>query len=329
MFSILRSSCTRSTTRSFPTRFFANKSQPPSRPPPRMSPAARRAARGGSSGKNANSTGANTASDEGGSAIPRSALAVAALVGAGAWWYTSLDDKGNITGVLKTASDQIDTLAIAVMGDDSKPNYEKLLPDVDQRALGPDGNHPPVLVIAMEDTLVHTTWDSRNGFRVAKRPGVDAFLEFLCPFYEIVFISELPYAVGSEMMMNLDRGRGLHHHMVCKEGLVKSGRKLIKDLSYLNRDLNQVIVIDSNKDALVRQPENLCQVAKYDNPKEQRQDTELTELQDFLYTLATQRNPDFREVLKRYGNNNIGAQYKAKIEEHHAKMAQRRSIMKR
>jgi import inner membrane translocase subunit TIM50 len=228
-----------------------------------------------------------------------------------------LDEKGNVTGVLKDASDMIDTAAIKVMGDDSKPLHDKLLQPFPDYMLGPDGKGPPTLVLSMEDTLVHTTWDRRNGYRVAKRPGVDHFLQHVIPYYEIVLVSELPYAVGSEMMYNLDAGRSLHHHMLCREALCKVGRgKFVKDLSYLNRDLSQVIVIDSNPEALERNPSNLCQISKYDDPDTQQKDTELQDLESFLFTLATQRNPDFREVLKRYGNNNVGAQYKEKIEAH-------------
>jgi len=249
---------------------------------------------------------------------------VTALAGAGAWWYTSLDEKGSVTGVLKSVSDEIDELANKVMGDESKPMHEQLLPPLPSYMLGPDGKGPPVLVLAMEDTLVHTTWDRRNGYRVAKRPGVDEFLEAVIPYYEVVLVSELPFAVGSEMMYNLDRGRQVHHHMICREGLCRSGRNnWIKDLSYLNRDLSQVIVIDSNPNALSRNKENLCQVKKYTNPDEQRKDTELVDLHPFLYTLATQRNPDFREVLKRYGNNEVAEQYKKKIEEHLARKQKR------
>lgn len=266
---------------------------------------------------------ANESSSSGGG-IPKGLIAVGTLASLGAFWYTSLDEKGSVTGPLKTMSDTIDQMADSAFGDEKKPLHEKLLPPFADYQLDPMGKGPPTLVLAMEDTLVHTTWDRRNGYRVAKRPGVDEFLEFLMPYYEVVIVTELPYGIGSEMIFNLDRGRGIHHHMLCREALCRTGRKKwVKDLSYFNRDLSQVIVVDSNPQALERNPENLLLVRPYDNPETQNKDTEFEDLKAFLYTLATQRNPDFRQVLKKYAGGNVADQYNAKIKAHQEKQKSR------
>ena len=311
---------------------------PPPRPKGRLSPAQARAERSGGSGRiNKNSRAAEgeaAGSDAGssGSNVPyKSLFAVGTLVAAGGGWYASLDEKGNVTGPLKTMSDAIDQAADSAFGDEKKPLHEKLLPDFPTYMLSPEGHGPPTLVLSMEDTLVHTTWDRRNGYRVAKRPGVDEFLEFLVPYYEIVIVTELPYGIGSEMIHNLDRGRQVQHHMLCREALCRAGRKKwVKDLSYFNRDLKQVIVVDSNPAALERNPENLCQVKPYNTPDEQQDDTELKDLQKFLYVLATQRNTDFRKVLKRYEGKNVAEAYKEKIAAHAKGRAERRpGLLKR
>jgi hypothetical protein len=319
------------------TRLFSSNKRVPPKRPTRLSPAEARAKRkgDGSSGRIGKGMGnrADSAGSQGsssGGSIPRGLIAVGALASMGGFWYSSMDEKGNVTGLLKTISDSIDTLADSAFGDEKKPMHEKLLPPFHEYQLDPMGNGPPTLVLAMEDTLVHTTWDRRNGYRVAKRPGVDEFLEFLVPYYEIVIVTELPFGIGAEMIYNLDRGRNVHHHMLCREALCRTGRKKwVKDLSYLNRDLSQVIVVDSNPNALERNPENFCQVVPYTNPVEQGNDTELKDLKAFLYTLATQRNPDFREVLKRYAGGNVAKQYKEKIKAHQEKLKNRVSLMKR
>lgn len=52
------------------------------------------------------------------------------------------------------------------------PSREKLLPDWHSIPnIPPDAPCPPTLVLDLEDTLVHATWDPKYGWRYAKRPG--------------------------------------------------------------------------------------------------------------------------------------------------------------
>lgn len=75
----------------------------------------------------------------------------------------------------------------------SKPAFTKLLPD----PLPPPHQRPYTLLVDIEDLLVHSTWDRTNGWRTAKRPGVDYFLAYLSQFYEIVVFSSQPVYVSS------------------------------------------------------------------------------------------------------------------------------------
>ncbi len=66
-----------------------------------------------------------------------------------------------------------------------QPVRDKLLPDF------PEGIEPfPTLVLDLEDTLVHMEWDRKYGWRVVKRPGLDAFLMRMAQSgYEIVLFT--------------------------------------------------------------------------------------------------------------------------------------------
>ncbi|KAF3772154.1 Mitochondrial import inner membrane translocase subunit [Nymphaea thermarum] len=65
------------------------------------------------------------------------------------------------------------------------PSSEKLLPD-----LLPQEQHVFTLVLDLNETLIYSDWKRERGWRTFKRPGVDAFLEHLAQFYEIVVYSD-------------------------------------------------------------------------------------------------------------------------------------------
>ncbi|KAK1269731.1 Mitochondrial import inner membrane translocase subunit TIM50 [Acorus gramineus] len=79
-----------------------------------------------------------------------------------------------------------------VVRDYSVPFSEKLLPDP-----YPQEQHVPTLVLDLNDTLIYTDWKRDRGWVTFKRPGVDAFLERLAQFYEIVVYTD-------QLNMNVD-----------------------------------------------------------------------------------------------------------------------------
>lgn len=53
-----------------------------------------------------------------------------------------------------------------------EPSRKKLLPDWHSLpGVPPDSIGPPTLILDLEDTLVHATWDPKFGWRYVKRPG--------------------------------------------------------------------------------------------------------------------------------------------------------------
>ncbi|XP_022716753.1 mitochondrial import inner membrane translocase subunit TIM50 isoform X2 [Durio zibethinus] len=67
----------------------------------------------------------------------------------------------------------------------TEPTSDKLLPD-----LHPQEQHVFTLVLDLNETLLYTDWKRERGWRTFKRPGVDAFLEHLAKFYEIIVYSD-------------------------------------------------------------------------------------------------------------------------------------------
>jgi len=74
----------------------------------------------------------------------------------------------------------------------NKPAWEPLLPPI----LPPPHQRPYTLVLELDDLLVHSQWTRENGWKTAKRPGIEEFLGYLGQFYEIVVFTEEPTYVS-------------------------------------------------------------------------------------------------------------------------------------
>ncbi|KAI0169990.1 NIF-domain-containing protein [Hypoxylon sp. FL1284] len=182
----------------------------------------------------------------------------------------------------------------------SEPAFEKLLPDPD-----PAFERPYTLCISLEDMLVHSEWTREHGWRVAKRPGVDYFLRYLSQYYELVLFTSVPYFAGEPLLRKLDPFRVILWPLFREATKYKDG-EIVKDLSYLNRDLSKVIIIDTKAEHVRNQPENAVVLNKWTgDPK----DTELVSLIPFLEYVHTMQYKDVREVLKSFKGKHIPSEF--------------------
>lgn len=79
-----------------------------------------------------------------------------------------------------------------------------------------------------------------------------------------------------------------------------------QDLSYLNRDLSKVIIIDTNAKHVRAQPENAIILPKWTgDPK----DKDLVSLVPFLEFIHTMQYSDVRKVIKSFEGTNIPAEF--------------------
>lgn len=182
----------------------------------------------------------------------------------------------------------------------SEPAFDKLLPDPD-----PMFERPYTLCISLEDMLVHSEWTREHGWRVAKRPGVDYFLRYLSQYYELVLFTSVPFAIGEPLVRKLDPFRFIVWPLFREATKYKDG-EIVKDLSYLNRDLSKVIIIDTKPEHVRNQPENAIVLKPWTgDPK----DTELVSLIPFLEYIHTMQYKDVREVLKSFEGKHIPTEF--------------------
>ncbi|KAJ5037492.1 uncharacterized protein L3040_007666 [Drepanopeziza brunnea f. sp. 'multigermtubi'] len=182
----------------------------------------------------------------------------------------------------------------------NEPAFRKLLPDSH-----PIFERPYTLVLSMEDLLVHSEWTREHGWRMAKRPGVDYFLRYLSQYYELVIFTSQPWAMAEPIIRKLDP-----YHIVTwplfREATRYENGEYIKDLSYLNRDLSKVILIDTKAEHAQKQPENAIILKKWEgDPK----DTELVALIPFLEYLHTMATPDVRKAISSFEGKHIPTEF--------------------
>ncbi|KAI1384238.1 NIF-domain-containing protein [Hypoxylon trugodes] len=182
----------------------------------------------------------------------------------------------------------------------SEPAFEKLLPDPD-----PLFERPYTLCISLEDMLVHSEWSREHGWRVAKRPGMDYFLRYLSQYYELVLFTSVPFAMGDPLVRKLDPFHFIVWPLFREATKYKDG-EIVKDLSYLNRDLSKVIIIDTKAEHVRNQPENAIVLKPW---KGDPKDTELVSLIPFLEYIHTMQYKDVRTAIKSFDGKHIPTEF--------------------
>lgn len=113
---------------------------------------------------------------------------------------------------------------------------------------------------------------------VAKRPGVDEFLTEMAKYYEIVIYTASLNKYADPLLDLLDPNRVIRARLF-RESCVFYEGNYVKDLSLLDRDLTQAIIIDNSPSSYVFHPENAIDCSSFiDDPK----DRELDQIAAFL-----------------------------------------------
>ncbi|KAI9170753.1 Mitochondrial import inner membrane translocase subunit TIM50 [Paramyrothecium foliicola] len=180
------------------------------------------------------------------------------------------------------------------------PAFDKLLPDPD-----PSFSRPYTLCISLEDMLVHSEWSREHGWRVAKRPGFDYFIRYLSQYYEIVLFTSVPFGNAEALVQKLEP-YGFITWPLFREATKFEEGEIVKDLSYLNRDLSKVFMIDTKPSHVRKQPENAIILEPW---KGDPKDRELVSLVPFLEYVAAMEYPDVRKVLKSFDGKHIPTEF--------------------
>ncbi|XP_059077738.1 mitochondrial import inner membrane translocase subunit TIM50 isoform X1 [Cryptomeria japonica] len=195
------------------------------------------------------------------------------------------------------------------------PSSEKLLPD-----LLPQEQHVFTLVLDLNETLVYSDWKRERGWRTFKRPGVDAFLEHLAHFYEIVVFSDQLNMYVDPIMERLDQ-KGCVRYRLSRDATQYVNGKHYRDLSKLNRDPAKVIYLSGHAGESCLQAENAIQITPW---KLEPDDTSLLDLLPFLEYVACHRPADIRPVISSYQGRDIATEFRERTKEHQRRMQEQK-----
>lgn len=194
----------------------------------------------------------------------------------------------------------------------NKPAWPELLPP----PYPAPHQKPYTLLISIDDLLVTSTWDRQHGWRTAKRPGVDYFLAYISQFYEVVIFTTQNYYTAAPIVDKLDRYNFFVTHRLYREATRSINGKIVKDLSYLNRDLSKVVSLDTDPEHTSTHPENAIIIPKW---KGDPRDNGLVAMIPFLESIAIYRPQDVRPIIEAYHGKNIPIEYAKKEAEAKAK----------
>lgn len=194
----------------------------------------------------------------------------------------------------------------------SEPQWPELLPP----PLPAPHQKPYTLLVSLENLLVWSTWDRQHGWRTAKRPGVDYFLAYLSQFYEIVVFTTDPSYTAAPIVEKLDPYNMFITYKLFREATRMVDGVAVKDLSYLNRPLEKVILLDTHPEHVKTHPENAIILKPW---KGEKGDKGLIAMIPFLESIGIYKPPDVRPILQAYAGKDIPIEYAKKEAELKAK----------
>ncbi|OVA20151.1 NLI interacting factor [Macleaya cordata] len=198
----------------------------------------------------------------------------------------------------------------------TEPSSEKLLPDLHPL----EQQHVFTLVLDLHGTLVYSDWKRDRGWRTFKRPGVDAFLEHLAQFYEIVVYTDELSMYVDPIIERLDK-KGCIRYRLSRSATRYQDGKHYRDLSKLNRDPSRILYVSGHALESSLQPENCVPIKPW---KLETDDTELLDLIPFLEYVARAKPADIRPVLESYKGHDIAKEFIERSKEHQRRMQEQR-----
>jgi RNA polymerase II subunit A small phosphatase-like protein len=153
------------------------------------------------------------------------------------------------------------------------------------------------LVLDLDETLVHSSFKPTanpdyiipveieghvHQVYVCKRPGVDDFMRDMAKHYEIVIYTASLSKYADPLLDQLDIHKVIRYRLF-REHCVHYEGSYVKDLSLLDRDISQTIIIDNSPNSYLFHPRNAIACSSFIDDMEDR---ELFSINSFLTKIS-------------------------------------------
>ena len=180
----------------------------------------------------------------------------------------------------------------------TRPPVEKLMPD--RPEMPPGMSYPKTLVLGLRGITVHSEYLLGIGFEYKKRPGLSTFLQHMSKRFEVVIFGDEESNLVQEICEALDPEQRMIVGRIGHESTLLKDGKYIKDLSYMNRDVKDIICIDFDEEKFSFHKRNVIKVPKWEGEDDDRVFLDIIPFLDHL----ARPGVDVRKELDRYGHEN-------------------------
>ena len=155
------------------------------------------------------------------------------------------------------------------------------------------------MVLDLEDTLLNIKLTDTGKLILNLRPGLISFLTGIKPYYEIISFSKFSKSYSHIIINYIQQGRRLFDANLYREHCALVGKKFVKDISRIGRDMKRIIMIDDLPENLEKFKSNGILILPYEG-EEQSNDRVLYELKKLLILFYKLGYDDIRFALKQY-----------------------------
>ncbi len=121
------------------------------------------------------------------------------------------------------------------------------------------------------------------GFEILKRPGLSVFIQRMSRMYEVVIFGDEENWTVNTVCDALDPNYQMIGGRLGRESTLLKNGKYIKDLSYLNRDIKDIIYVDFEDDKVEFHKDNCIILPRWEGDSNDR---ELYDIMPFLENLS-------------------------------------------
>ena len=154
------------------------------------------------------------------------------------------------------------------------------------------------MILNIEQTIAYRNNSDGN---IILRNGLFSFLSTVKPFYELISFSLEDKNVSEAILNLIEQDKIYFDYKLYKEHGVLFENNLIKDISFIGRDLNKIIIIDIEDNYFLTNKENLIKIAPFNETT--KSDDKLFELKRILKKIYFNNYDDIRIGIKEYEND--------------------------